>query len=91
MLSDEFKQRIGCILGLEEHGDDADWFAIATLSAEILTELPESAPLAVRAYLTDFDIRRVSPALSQTPAKGHRSIPKIVRPEEWFAPELGAV
>jgi len=61
MLSDEFKQRIGCILGLEEHGDDADWFAIATLSAEILTELPESAPLAVRAYLTDFDIRRVSP------------------------------
>ena len=61
MLSEaELKGRLGLILGLEEHGDDADWLAIANLSVELLQSLPKSTPLAVRAYLTDADIRRVN-------------------------------
>ena len=56
----ELKTRVGFILGLEEHGDQADWFAIANHSVELLAELPECAPQIVRAYLTDTDIRRVS-------------------------------
>ena len=54
------KNRLGLILGIEEHGRDADWFAIANLSAELLQEIPETTPHVVRAYLTDSDIRRVS-------------------------------
>ncbi len=54
------KNRLGLILGIEEHGRDADWFAIANLSAELLQEILETTPHVVRAYLTDSDIRRVS-------------------------------
>ena len=60
LTESELKTRIGLILGLEEHRDQADWYAIASLSAELLQELPETTPLIVKAYLTDTDIRRVS-------------------------------
>jgi hypothetical protein len=61
MLSEpEFKRRLGSILSIEEHGEDADWFIIKTMSAELLEKLPASAPPIVRAYLTDSDLRRVS-------------------------------
>ena len=61
MLSEsELKHRLGLILSIEERGDQADWFAITRLSAELLEDLPETTPLIVRAYLTDSDIRRVS-------------------------------
>ena len=56
----QVKRRVGEILGLEEHGNDADWFAIAKLSKELLHELPCTAPSIVRAYLTDTDIRMAS-------------------------------
>lgn len=61
MLSDaELKDRLGFILGIEEHGARADWFAIARLSAEVLEALPESAPPVAKAYLSDSHIRRVN-------------------------------
>ena len=44
------KNRLGLILGIEEHGRDADWFAIANLSAELLQEILETTPHVVRAY-----------------------------------------
>jgi hypothetical protein len=69
LTEDELKRRLGLILGLEEHGDDADWFAIASLSVELLEELSEPVPLLVRAYLTDCDIRRVNRSF----ASGQRS------------------
>ena len=56
----ELKDRMGLILGLEEHGHDADWFAIANLSADLLKEIPEGTPKIVKAYLTDSDLRRAS-------------------------------
>jgi hypothetical protein len=56
----ELKDRLGLILGIEEQGEQADWFAIASLSIELLQELPSSAAPPVRAYLTDYDIRRVN-------------------------------
>jgi hypothetical protein len=62
----ELKRRVGIILGIEEHGDQADWFAIRNLSVELLQELPESAPRIVRCYLTDSDIRRVSPGFANS-------------------------
>jgi hypothetical protein len=65
----ELKRRVGLILGLEEHGDQTDWFAIASLSVELLTNLSKSGPLIVRAYLTDSDIRRVNRSF----ANGQRS------------------
>lgn len=60
LTADEVKSRVAEILGIKEHGEDADWFAIASRSVELLQELPESVPMIVRAYLTDADIRRVS-------------------------------
>ena len=60
LTESELKERLGDILGIEEHGYDADWFAIANLSTELLQELPDPTPAIVKAYLTDSDIRRVS-------------------------------
>ncbi len=60
LTESDLKSRLGLILGIEEHGPNADWFAIAKLSAELLQTLPEATPHIVRAYLTDSDIRRVS-------------------------------
>ena len=61
MLSErELKRRLGEILSIEERGGEADWFAIASLSVNLLEELHGSAPQFVRAYLTDFDIRRAN-------------------------------
>jgi len=57
----KLKRRLGEILTLEEHGREADWFAIARLSGELLHELPATVPPIVKAYLTDCDIRRASP------------------------------
>ena len=66
LTESDLKGRLGVILGIEEHGRDADWFAIANLSAELLQELPEKTPHTVRAYLTDSDIRRVSASFAQS-------------------------
>ena len=63
----EFKQRLGLILGIEELGDQADWFAISRLSVELIEQLPDSVPTAVRAYLADCDIRRVSRNFAHNP------------------------
>jgi len=52
------KRRLGEILGLEEHGEQADWFAISRLSTDLLQEIPATLPSIVGAYLTDSDIRR---------------------------------
>lgn len=56
----ELKRRLGIILGIEEHGDLADWSAIARLSEELLEEIPRTAPEAVTAYLKDCHIRRIN-------------------------------
>ena len=69
LTESELKQRLGLILGIEELGDRADWFAIARLSVELLEQLPDSVPSAIRAYLTDSDLRRASRNI----AKGQRS------------------
>jgi len=60
LTESELKSRIGLILSLEENGDEADWFAITSLSAELLQQIPEKIPQIVKAYLTDSDIRRAS-------------------------------
>lgn len=69
LTESEMKHRIGLILGIEERADQADWFAIASLSADLLQQLPEATPLIVKAYLADSDIRRVSESF----ARGQRS------------------
>ena len=61
LTESQVKRRVGEILGLEEHGDEADWFAIVRMSTELLQEVPATVPPIVRAYLTDSDIRRASP------------------------------
>ena len=65
----ELKRRLGLILGMEEHGDRADWSTISSFCDELLEELPSSAPQVVKAYLTDCHIRRVSRSF----ANGQRS------------------
>ena len=66
MLTDiQMKRRLGEILGLEEHGEDADWYAISTRSLELLQEIPATVPSIVKAYLVDSDLRRVSRGFAQ--------------------------
>jgi len=65
----DLKNRLSLILGIEEHGYDADWFAIANLSADLLRQLPEDAPQIVKAYLADSDLRQASANF----ARGQRS------------------
>lgn len=66
LTESELKSRIGLILGIEEQGDQANWFAIANLSVELLESLPSSVPQIVKAYLADYDIRRVSRGFANT-------------------------
>lgn len=57
MNSDDLKRRLGQILA-EEEGPDADWNAVAALSAQLVAELGPGLPSIAESYLASVEQRR---------------------------------